>query len=89
MSIAFFLLFRAFKNRIEREQALLRSVEINFERDINEATLQAEQRERVQIAMDLHDEIGALVTVLKINVVNAKNGLKIHLCLIFKTIHTK
>ena len=75
MSIAFFLLFRAFKKRIEREQALLRSVEINFERDINEASLQAEQRERVQIAMDLHDEIGALVTVLKINVVNAKNRL--------------
>ena len=75
MSIAFFLLFRAFKKRIEREQALLRSVEINFERDINEATLQAEQRERVQIAMDLHDEIGALVTVLKINVLNAKNRI--------------
>lgn len=75
MSIAFYLLFLAFKKRIQLEQEALRNTEINFERQINEATLQAEQQERVQIAMDLHDEIGALVTVLKINLLNAKNKL--------------
>jgi len=75
ISIAFYLLFLAFKKRIQREQNALRTAEINFERQINEVTLQAEQQERVQIAMDLHDEIGALVTVLKINILNAKNKL--------------
>lgn len=75
ISIAFVLLFLAFKKRLEREQEALRTAEINFERQINEATLQAEQQERVQIAMDLHDEIGALVTVLKINVLNAQHRL--------------
>lgn len=75
ISIAFYLLFLAFKKRIHREQNALRTAEINFERQINEVTLQAEQQERVQIAMDLHDEIGALVTVLKINILNAKNKL--------------
>lgn len=72
---SFLGLFLAFKKRLEREQEALRTAEINFERQINEATLQAEQQERVQIAMDLHDEIGALVTVLKINVLNAQHRL--------------
>jgi signal transduction histidine kinase len=75
MSGAFYLLYRAFKKRLEREQVALRTAEINFERQINEATIQAEQQERAQIAMDLHDEIGALVTVLKINMINAQNRL--------------
>ncbi|MEN9972989.1 MAG: hypothetical protein RIS20_1336 [Bacteroidota bacterium] len=75
LSGAFYLLYRAFKKRLEREQESLRTAEINFERQINEATVQAEQKERAQIAMDLHDEIGALVTVLKINIYNAKNRI--------------
>lgn len=75
ISIAFYGLFLTFKKRIEREQEALRNAEINFERQINEASLKAEQQERVQIAMDLHDEIGSLMTVLKINMINAKNRM--------------
>lgn len=75
ISIAFYVLFLTFKKRIEREQEALRTAEINFERQISEASIKAEQQERVQIAMDLHDEIGALVTVLKINILNAQNRL--------------
>jgi signal transduction histidine kinase len=71
----FILLFIAFKKRIQREQESLRTAEVNFERQISEAAIQAEQQERVQIAMDLHDEIGALVTVLKINILNAQNRM--------------
>lgn len=73
--LAFIYLFQTYKLRIEREQEALRNAEINFERQINEASLKAEEQERVQIAMDLHDEIGALMTVLKINMVNAKNRM--------------
>lgn len=74
-SLAFIFLFKTFKKRIEREQEALRTAEINFERQISEASMKAEQQERVQIAMDLHDEIGALVTILKINILNAQNRL--------------
>ncbi|MBU3660335.1 MAG: hypothetical protein FGM14_10720 [Flavobacteriales bacterium] len=73
LSIAFYGLFIAFKKRIEREQEALRKAEIDFERELGEATIKAEQQERVQIAMDLHDELGALVTVLNFNIINAKN----------------
>ncbi len=72
ISVGFYALFISFKKRIEREQEALRIAEINFERRINEASLKAEQQERAQIAMDLHDEIGALVSVLKLNILNAK-----------------
>lgn len=75
MTLAFIALFITYKNRIEREQEALNVAEINFERQISEASMKAEQQERAQIAMDLHDEVGALVTVLKINVINAQNNL--------------
>ena len=75
LSIAIVLLFLTFKKRIEREQEAMREAEINFEREINEASMKAEQQERMQIAMDLHDEIGAMMTVLKINTNNAKNQI--------------
>lgn len=76
ISLGFYWLFLTFKKRIEREQEALRTAEINFERQISEASMKAEQQERVQIAMDLHDEIGALITVLKINMLNAQNRIE-------------
>jgi signal transduction histidine kinase len=76
LSIAIVLLFLTFKKRIEREQEAMREAEINFERQINEASMKAEQQERMQIAMDLHDEIGAMMTVLKINTNNAKTQIQ-------------
>jgi signal transduction histidine kinase len=75
ISVGFYALFISFKKRIEREQEALRIAEINFERQISEASMKAEQQERAQIAMDLHDEIGALVSVLKLNILNAKGRL--------------
>lgn len=74
-SLAFIFLFQTYKKRIEREQEALRNAEINFERQLNEASMKAEQQERLQIAMDLHDEIGAMMTVLKINMINAKKRM--------------
>jgi signal transduction histidine kinase len=76
LSIAIVLLFLTFKKRIEREQEAMREAEINFEREINEASMKAEQQERMQIAMDLHDDIGAMMTVLKINTNNAKTQIE-------------
>ena len=76
ISLGFYWLFLTFKKRIEREQEAMREAEINFEREINEASMKAEQQERMQIAMDLHDDIGAMMTVLKINTNNAKTQIE-------------
>ena len=75
ISIAFYWLFLAYKKRIESEQQALRNAEINFERRMNEALFKAEQHERLQIANDLHDEMGALLTVLNMNMLTAKNQI--------------
>ena len=75
-SLTFIYLFNTFKKRIEREQEAMREAEINFERQINEASMKAEQQERMQISMDLHDEIGAMMTVLKINTNKAKTQIE-------------
>jgi two-component system NarL family sensor kinase len=72
ISIAFILLYKFFTKRLKREQALLRETQINFNRELNEATVKAEEKERLSIAMDLHDEIGGLLLVSKLNILNAK-----------------
>ena len=53
----------------------MRIAEIQFERKISEVAMKAEQHERIQIAMDLHDEAGTLLTLMKINLLNAQNQL--------------
>jgi len=72
ISIAFILLYKFYTKRLKREQALLRETQINFNRELNEATVKAEEQERLSIAMDLHDEIGGLLLVSKLNILNAK-----------------
>jgi signal transduction histidine kinase len=76
IAVAVFYLFHTFRKRIEKEQEALRLAEMEFQRAINEASLQAEQNERAQIAMDLHDEVGALVTILKMNIVKAQKRIE-------------
>ena len=76
LSIGFYVLYDTSRKRIEKEQKALRLAEMEFQRAINEASLQAEQNERAQIAMDLHDEVGALVTILKMNMVKAQKRIE-------------
>lgn len=70
--IGFVLLLVKFKKHIIAEQESLRLAKINFDRELNEATVKAEEQERLSIAMDLHDEIGGLLLVSKLNILNAK-----------------
>lgn len=68
----FVLLLVRFKKHVIVEQESLRLAKINFDRELSEATLKAEEKERLSIAMDLHDEIGGLLLVSKLNILNAK-----------------
>lgn len=70
-SLSFIGLFYIFRKRIEKEQAILRASEIAFERRLMESTLQVEERERIQIAMDIHDELGTLINVMRLNMHSA------------------
>lgn len=70
--VGFVLLLFRFKKHVIAEQESLRLAKINFDRELSEATLKAEEKERLSIAMDLHDEIGGLLLVSKLNILNAK-----------------
>ena len=70
--VGFVLLLIKFKQHIIAEQKSMRLAKINFDRQLNEATVKAEEQERLSIAMDLHDEIGGLLLVCKLNLLNAK-----------------
>lgn len=75
MSIGFTLLFNTFRKRIQQKQKAIYKAEIEFQKALSYATLQAEQKERSNIAMDLHDDMGGLMTILKLNLLNAQKRI--------------
>lgn len=65
LACVFYVLFILFKKRIEREQNALRETQLSFIQQLNDAMMDAEQRERTTLAMDLHDEIGGFMTLMR------------------------
>jgi two-component system NarL family sensor kinase len=69
--IGFVRLFETYKKRINMEVDKKHHIEKDFERRLIEASLESEEINRSQFAMDIHDDIGALLTILKMKVNHA------------------
>ena len=69
--IGFVRLFDTYKKRINLEVDKKHEIEKDFERRLIEASLESEEINRNQFAMDIHDDIGALLTILKMKVTHA------------------
>ncbi len=66
--VGFVRLFAAYKKRINAEVDLKQKIEQAFERRLIEASLESEEINRSRFAMDIHDDIGASLTLLKMKV---------------------
>ncbi len=66
--IGFVRLFAVYKKRINAEVDQKQKIEQEFERKLLEASLESEEINRSRFAMDIHDDIGASLTLLKMNV---------------------
>ncbi len=69
--IGFVRLFETYKKRINLEVDKKHNIEKDFERRLIEASLESEEINRSQFALDIHDDIGALLTILKMKVTQA------------------
>ncbi len=73
-SVAFGVLFYR-KKQIEQDARI--NSEIALQKDIrSKAIIEAEEKERIRIAKDLHDGVGQLLSAAKLNLSNLENSLQ-------------
>ena len=72
--IIFFVV--VYQRRLLRQQRLLQEQEAAHQRQLLSASIQTQENERQRIARDLHDEIGAILSAVKMKVGQAKRKAK-------------
>jgi len=65
---AIFFFFIIYQKRLLKKQLELNLVKSNQQEEILRNTISAQEKERKRIAQDLHDEVGAMLSVVKLNV---------------------
>ena len=63
-----FFFFITYQKRLLRKQLELNQVKQDQQKEILRNTIQAQEKERKRIAQDLHDEVGAMLSVVKLNI---------------------
>ena len=57
-----------YQRRVMLQQMRMQEIEAEYQKELLSATLQTQEKERLRIAKDLHDEIGAMLSAVKMNV---------------------
>ncbi len=63
-----FFFFLTYQKRLLKKQLELNKVKQDQQEEILRNTISAQEKERKRIAQDLHDEVGAMLSVVKLNV---------------------
>lgn len=65
-TIAAILFFVLYQRRLLKQQKKAKSLEANYQRELLEANIETEENVRQQIAKDLHDDVGARLSAMKL-----------------------
>lgn len=78
VSLVGFIIFFVvvYQRRLLRQQRRMREQEAAHQRELLSASIQTQEKERQRIARDLHDEIGAMLSTVKMKVSQAKRRAK-------------
>lgn len=63
-----FFFFVTYQKRLLKKQLEINQVKSDHQEEILRNTISAQEKERKRIAQDLHDEVGAMLSVVKLNV---------------------
>jgi signal transduction histidine kinase len=65
---AIFFFFIVYQKRLLKKELEINRIKAEQQKEILKNTVQAQEKERKRIARDLHDEVGAMLSVVKLNV---------------------
>ncbi|MEE4285810.1 MAG: sensor histidine kinase [Mariniphaga sp.] len=65
---AVFFFFVTYQKRLLKKELEINKIKTNQQAEILRNTILAQEKERKRIAQDLHDEVGAMLSVVKLNV---------------------
>lgn len=65
---AIFFFFIIYQKRLLKKELEINKIKADQQEEILKNTVQAQEKERKRIARDLHDEVGAMLSVVKLNV---------------------
>ena len=65
---AIFFFFIVYQKRLLQKELEINRIRAKQQKEILKNTVQAQEKERKRIARDLHDEVGAMLSVVKLNI---------------------
>jgi len=68
LALSIFFFFVTYQKRMLKKQLELNETQARQREEIIKNTIQSQENERKRIARDLHDEVGAMLSVVKLNV---------------------
>jgi signal transduction histidine kinase len=68
LALSIFFFFVTYQKRMLKKQIELNEIRSKQQEEILRNTISAQEKERKRIAQDLHDEVGAMLSVVKLNV---------------------
>lgn len=68
LALSIFFFFVTYQKKMLKKQLELNKVRADQQEEILRNTISAQEKERKRIAQDLHDEVGAMLSVVKLNV---------------------
>ena len=66
LAIAFVIFFVAYQRKLAKQQQEQRDREALYQQDLLRAIVESQEKERDRMAKDLHDDIGAMLTTIKL-----------------------
>lgn len=71
LAVSIILFVIIYKKRILEQQNDIQQAKYNHQKELLEATIQVEEKERERIAKNIHDDLGALLNIMRLNNINA------------------
>ncbi len=73
---AIVVFFFVYQRKLNHQQLNLQRLETEYQQDLLKSSIEAQERERKRIAQDLHDDIGALLSTVKLGFYPIKKSAK-------------